>query len=58
MVGVAYDQAVAVLIALIGEIGDIGVNLGFQGFSQHPAGTLADNLVDQRCLAGDPERNR
>jgi len=52
-VAVTHDQAVAVLVALVGERGDVGVDLGFQGLGQHPAGALADNLVDQRCLAVD-----
>jgi hypothetical protein len=44
VVAVAHNQAVAVLV---GERGDVGVDLGVQGFGQHPAGTLPDDLVNQ-----------
>ena len=37
-----------VLVALVGEAGDVGVDLGLQRRGQHPAGALADDLVDQR----------
>jgi hypothetical protein len=37
-----------VLVALAGELGDVGVDLGLQGLGQHPPGALADELVDQR----------
>jgi hypothetical protein len=36
-----------VLVALAGELGDIGIDFGLQGFGEHPPGTLPDDLVDQ-----------
>ena len=45
---VAHHQPVPVLVPLADEPGDIGVNLGLQGLGQHPPGTLADDLIDQR----------
>jgi hypothetical protein len=30
------------------QLSDVGVDLGLQGFGQHPPGALADQLVDQR----------
>jgi hypothetical protein len=47
MVAVAHDEAVAVLVALVDERGDVGVDLGAQRFGQHPSGAFANNLVDQ-----------
>ena len=44
---VAHDQPPAVLVALAGELGDVGLDLGLQGFGEHPAGTLTHDLVDQ-----------
>jgi hypothetical protein len=35
-------------VALVGEPGDVVVYLGLQRLGQHPAGALADQLVDQR----------
>jgi hypothetical protein len=40
------------LVALVTERGDVGVHLGLQGLGQHPPGTLADDLVDQRAATG------
>ena len=40
------------LVALVGELGDVGVDLGLQRLGQHPPGTLADDLVDQRHPVG------
>src|ERR1043165_3982524 len=51
VIAVAHNQAVTVLVALVGERGDVGIDLGAQGFGQHPAGTVADDLVNQRRLA-------
>jgi len=48
VVAVAHDQAVAVLVTLVGERGDVGVHLGLEGLGQHPPRALADDLVDQR----------
>jgi hypothetical protein len=39
---------VPVLVALAGELLDIRLDLGLQRRSQHPAGALADDPVDQR----------
>jgi hypothetical protein len=52
VVAVADDQTVALLVALVGERGDVGVDLGSQGFGQHSPGTFPHDLVDQRRLAG------
>ena len=46
---VAHHQPAPVLVALAGELGDVGVDLGLQRFGQHPTGTLANQLVDQRA---------
>jgi hypothetical protein len=48
MRAVAHHQPPAVLVALAGELGDVGVDLGLQRLGQHPPGTVADDLVDQR----------
>ena len=48
MRAVAHHQPTPVLVALAGEPGDVGVDLGLQRFGQHPPGTLADDLIDQR----------
>ena len=45
---VAHHQPAPVLVALVGELGDVGVDLGLQRLGQHPPGALADDLVDQR----------
>jgi len=37
-----------VLVALAGELGEVGVDLGLQRLGQHPPGALADDLIDQR----------
>jgi hypothetical protein len=41
-----------VLVALAGELGDVGVHLSLQRFGQHPPRALADDLVDQRHPGG------
>jgi hypothetical protein len=45
---VAHHQPASVLVALVAELGDVGVHLGLQRLGQHPPRTLADDLVDQR----------
>jgi hypothetical protein len=45
---VPHDQTPAVLVAFTDELGDVGVDLGLQRLGQHPAGTLTDDLIDQR----------
>ena len=45
---VAHHQPAPVLVALVAERGDVGLDLGLQRLGQHPPGTLADDLVDQR----------
>ena len=45
---VAHHQPVTVLITLAREPLDIGVDLGLQRHGEHPAGALADDLIDQR----------
>jgi hypothetical protein len=46
VVAVAHHQPAPVLVALIGEPGDVGVDLGAQCLGQHPSRTFADELVD------------
>ena len=48
MAAVAYHQPAPVLVALLAERGDVGVDLGLQRLGQHPPATIADDLVDQR----------
>jgi hypothetical protein len=45
---VAHGQAAAVGVALVGELGDVGVDLGLQRLGQHPPGALPHDLIDQR----------
>jgi hypothetical protein len=45
---VAHHEPAPVLVALGGEPGDVVVDLGLQGFGEHLAGALADEVVDQR----------
>ncbi len=47
-VAVADDQPAAAFVSLVSELGDVGVDLGFQRGGEHPPGALADDLVDQR----------
>jgi len=51
MRAVAHDQSVTALVALTGELGDVGLNLSLQRLSQHPAGTLTHDLIDHRRRA-------
>jgi len=46
-----------VFVALAGEPGDVGVDLGLQRLGQHPPGALPDDLVDQRLRPGDRSRH-
>ncbi|WP_177241258.1 hypothetical protein [Nonomuraea wenchangensis] len=48
VVTVAHDQAATGLVTLIGERGDLGVDLGLERFGEYPAGAFADQFVDQR----------
>jgi hypothetical protein len=45
---VAHHQPPAVLVALSDELSDVALDLGLQGLGQHPPGTVAHDLVDQR----------
>ena len=45
---VTNHQPAAVLVTVVGEPGDVGVDLGLQRLSQHPPRTLTHNLVDHR----------
>ena len=47
MGAVAHHQAPTVFVAFGDKPGDVVVDLGLQRLGQHPAGTLADQLVDQ-----------
>jgi hypothetical protein len=48
VIAIADHQAAAVLAALGGELGDIGLHLGLQRLGQHPPGALTHDLIDQR----------
>jgi hypothetical protein len=48
MRAVAHHQPPPVDVALTAELGDVGVDLGLQRLCQHPAGTVAHDLVDHR----------
>jgi hypothetical protein len=48
MRAITHHQPPAALVALGGEPGDVVIDLGLQRFSQHPPGTLTDDLIDQR----------
>jgi hypothetical protein len=45
---IAHHQSMPVVIDLVDELGDIGRNLGLQRRRQHLAGTIADDLIEQR----------
>ncbi|AOS90863.1 hypothetical protein AN480_04495 [Mycobacterium intracellulare subsp. chimaera] len=52
MIAVAHHQAAAVLSELVGELLDVGVaDLGLQRRGLHLAGTIADDLIQQRPMA-------
>jgi hypothetical protein len=48
VIAAAHHQAPAILIPVLREPGNIGINLGLQCLGQHPPGTFADDLIDQR----------
>lgn len=54
MVAVTHHQTAATLVTFVSKSSDIGIHLGSQGFGQHPASALADDLVDQRRARGQP----
>ena len=45
---VAHHPPPPPLVALLDVLGDLGVHLGSQRLGQHPSGTLAHDLLDQR----------
>jgi hypothetical protein len=45
---VAHHQPPPVLVALVGELGDVGIDLGLQRLSQHPPGAVTHDQVDHR----------
>jgi hypothetical protein len=51
MAAVAHHQPPARLVALIGELGDVVLDLGLQRCGQHPPRTITDDLVDHRGAA-------
>jgi hypothetical protein len=52
MMAIAHDQRTALLI---GQLGYVGVDFGFQRGSQHPPRALPHDLVDRRStISGDP----
>jgi hypothetical protein len=50
VVAVADHQPPAVLVPLVGQLGDVGVDFGLQRGGEHPSGALADDLVDQGAV--------
>ena len=59
VVAVAHHQAVAVLVTLGGEPGDIGIHLGLQRLGQHPPRTFTHKLIDQgRTITAGPPRTK
>jgi hypothetical protein len=46
-VAVAYHQAPATLVNLVGLRGDVGRHLGLQGGGQHPPGAVTHDLINQ-----------
>ena len=48
VVAVADHQPVTVLVDLVGELLDVGGDLGLQRRRQHLPGTVADDLIEQR----------
>jgi hypothetical protein len=58
VVAVADHQTPVVLVALVGELGDVGIDPGLQRLSRHPPGALPHDLIDQRRIGGrSPSRN-
>jgi hypothetical protein len=54
VIPVAHHQTTAVLVALLGELREIGVDLGLQRGGEHPPSALAHDLVDQRAVRCRP----
>ncbi|GAB3002651.1 hypothetical protein GCM10023080_080400 [Streptomyces pseudoechinosporeus] len=52
MVAVADDQASAVLVPLVGQLGYVGVDFGLKRGGQHSPRAFADDLVDQGAVRG------
>jgi hypothetical protein len=50
VVAVAHDQTPPGLVPLIGQLGYVGVDFGFQRGGQHPPCALADDLVNQGAV--------
>jgi hypothetical protein len=48
VIAVTDHQAATPLIALVGQLGYISVDLGLERDSEHPPGALPDDLIDQR----------
>jgi hypothetical protein len=57
VISVADHQTVATFVPLVGELGDVGVDLGLQRLSRHPPGALPHDLIDQRCTGGQATRS-
>src|SRR4029453_16533405 len=51
---VANDQTTTGDVPLIGQLGEVGVDLGFQCGGQHSPGALPDDLVDQGAVRRHP----
>jgi hypothetical protein len=52
VIAVAHHQPATVLVALIGELLDIGGDFGLQCGGQYLPGTVSDDLTQQRSPAG------
>lgn len=50
VVAVADHEPSPVLVALVGQLGYVGVDFGLQGGGQHPAGAIADDSIDQGAV--------
>ncbi|GII59057.1 hypothetical protein Pth03_74460 [Planotetraspora thailandica] len=44
VVAVAYDQTTPILVALAGELRDVGVDLGFERLGEHAASAFPDDM--------------
>jgi len=52
VVAVAHDQAVALLVPLVGQLGYVGVDFCLQCGGQYPPRALTDDLIDQGGAVG------
>ena len=50
VIAVTHHQAPTGLVADVGQLGGVGVDLGLQGRRKHPPGAFAHDLVDQGAV--------